>query len=368
MWGLINYGRQWQILKAKILTEMSEIHYSSEVIPSVGWALANIVCLTTEAGNDSVDLGSFNQGLDCASYVHVVITLAENLLGWIENVGWVRKEKQDVQIDVSVEPIDRSLCETETTHGSLKMSYIDLLRPVCQQWHLTNLLAIMKTDSYTHGAETTPPNNIERLGKFELLDIAYLYSYMLRIFSVLNPTLGSLPVLNMLSFTPGFLVNLWGALEGILFPGNGHVAENNHLCISKNSKKEKDAVFVKKQKGANKDGVNMWVNVLNKVTGKSQAGVDLTDGHPGTSLVDEDSCDVWDIEHLRCGPQGISKDLTCLLHLFCSTYSHLLLILDDIEFYEKQVKCFSLSLFFFLFFGSLEVLSDTNFLAFYNMS
>ena len=344
MWGLINYGRQWQILKEKILTEMSEMnlsetHYSSEIIPSVGWALANIVCLVTGVGNDSVDLGSFNQGLDCASYVHVVITLAENLLGWIENVGWVRKEKQDVQND-------RSLCETETMHGSLKMPYIDLLRPVCQQWHLTNLLAIMETDSYTRGAETTPANNIERLGKFELLDIAYFYSYMLRIFSVLNPTLGSLPVLNMLSFTPGFLVNLWGALEGTIFPGNSHVAENNHVCISKNSKKEKDGVFVKKQKGANKDGVNKWVNVLNKVTGKSQAGVDLTDGHPGTSQVDEDSCDVWNIEHLRCGPQGISKDMTCLLHLFCSTYSHLLLILDDIEFYEKQVNVLILFYFF----------------------
>jgi ubiquitin-protein ligase E3 B len=361
MWGLINYGRQWQILKEKILTEMSEmnlseIHYSSQVIPSVGWALANIVCLAMGVGNDSADLGSFNQGLDCASYAHVVITLAENLLGWIENVGWVRKEKQDVQSDVSVEPIDRSLCETETTHGSLKMSYIDLLRPVCQQWHLTNLLAIMKTDSYTHGAETTPPNNIECLGKFELLDIAYFYSYMLRIFSVLNPTLGSLPVLNMLSFTPGFLVSLWGALEGILFPGNGHVAENNHLCISENSKKEKDGVFVKKQKGATKDGVNKWVSVLNKVTGKSQAGVDLTDGHPGTSQVDEDSCDVWYIEHLRCGPQGISKDMTCLLHLFCSTYSHLLLILDDIEFYEKQVY-----IYIYFLVGSVEVLSDSNF-------
>lgn len=226
----------------------------------------------------------------------------------------------------------------ETTHG-LKMSYMDLLRPVCQQWHLTNLLALMKTYSFTHSIETMPPNNIEYFQKLELLDVAYFYSYLLRIFSVLNPTLGSLPILNMLSFTPGFLVNLWGALESIFFPRNDLVTErDNPLCVSKNLGKGKDCVLVKKKKGANKDGVNKWVNVLNKVTGKSQAGFDLVGSHPRPSQDDNDSCDAWDIEHLKCGPQGISKDMTCLLHLFFATYSHLLLILDDIEFYEKQVK------------------------------
>jgi ubiquitin-protein ligase E3 B len=324
--------------------DQSEIHASSKVIPPVGWALANIICLATGSGNDSVDPGWFIQGLDYASYVHVVITLAENFLGWLENVGWMRKEKQDDIIDVSAEPIDTILHETETMYGSAEISYMDMFRPISQQWHLKNLLAIMNADSHTQSAETVPPNNIERSEKLELLDIAFFYSYMLRIFSVLNPTFGSLPVLNMLSFTPGFLVNLWGALESILFPRNSHITESNHhLCISKNSGKEKDGGFVKKQKGANKDGSNKWVNVLNKFTGKSQSGSDYRDvieGHPRPSPVNEDSSNEWDIEPLRSGPQGILKDLTCLLHLFCATYSHLLLILDDIEFYEKQVKTF----------------------------
>ncbi|KAM4078496.1 hypothetical protein ACB094_09G041900 [Castanea mollissima] len=302
------------ILKEKILIEMSEmdqseIHSSSKVIPPVGWALSNIICLAAGSENDSVDHGRFIQGLDYASYVHVVITLAENFLGWLENVEWMRKEKQDDLIDVSAEPIDTILHETESLHGSLKMSYMDMFRPICQQWHLKSLLAIIGTDSHTQSAETVPPNNIECLRKFELLDIAYFYSYMLRIFTVFNPAFGSLPILNMLSFTPGFLVNLWGNLESILFPVSNRITENNHyLCAGKSSGKEKGGVFVKKQKGANKDGANKWVNVLNKFT-----------------------------EPLRCGPQGISKDMTCLLHLFCATYSHLLLILDDIEFYEKQV-------------------------------
>lgn len=334
------------ILKEKILIEMSEmdqseIHSSSKVIPPVGWALSNIICLATGSENDSVDPGRFIQGLDYASYVHVVITLAENLLGWLENVEWMRKEKQDDLIDVSAEPIDTILHETERMHGSLKMSYMDMFRPICQQWHLKSLLAIIDTDSHTQSAKTVPPNNIECLRKFELLDIAYFYSFMLRIFTVFNPTFGSLPILNMLSFTPGFLVNLWGNLESILFPVSNHITENNrYLYTGKSSGKEKGGVFVKKQKGANKDGANKWVNVLNKFTGKSQADDDcrdLIDGLPSPSPVNQDSCDVWDIEPLRCGPQGISKDMTCLLHLFCATYSHLLLILDDIEFYEKQV-------------------------------
>lgn len=312
----------------------SEFHFSSKVIPPVGWVLANIIFLASGSENGSADSGRFSQGLDYASYVHGVITLAENLLGLIENVGWIKKEAQDMQSDVYVD----CLHGNETTHG-LKMSYMDLLRPVCQQWHLTNLLALMKTYSFTHNIETMPPNNIEYFQKLELLDVAYFYSYLLRIFCVLNPTLGSLPVLNMLSFTPGFLVNLWGALESIFFPGNDLVTERDHpLCVSKNLGKGKDGVLVKKKKGANKDGVNKWVNVLNKVTGKSQAGFDLVGSHPRPSQDDNDSCDVWDVEPLKCGPQGISKDMTCLLHLFFATYSHLLLILDDIEFYEKQVK------------------------------
>lgn len=322
--------------------DQSDIDFSFKFIPPVGWALGNTVCLAAGSDNGSVNPGRFNEGFDYASYIHVVITLAENLLGWVQNVGWMMKGKQDVQNDVSVDPMH----EIETEHVPSKMSFIDLLRPVYQQWHLTNLLEIIKIGAYSDGADTMPPNDVECLGKFELLDVVYFYSYMLRIFSVLNPMHGSLPVLNMLSFTPGFLVSVWGALESILFSGNGNVTAKSHRpCISKNSGKAKDEGFVKKQKGEtkdNKDGVNKWVNVLNKVTGKSQAGIDLNDSHPRASQVEEDSWDLWNVEPLRCGPQGISKDLACLLHLFCASYSHLLLILDDIEFYEKEVNFFSL--------------------------
>ncbi|XP_021908653.1 E3 ubiquitin-protein ligase UPL7 isoform X3 [Carica papaya] len=326
------------ISRDKILMEISDMdrlgnQCSSMVIPPVGWALANIICLVTGSESDS---SGFNQDLDCASYVHVVITLAENFLPWIDNVGC----KDHCNFDISAEPTGTIFHEDETICKSLKMSYMDLLRPVCQQWHLAKLLATSREVASAHGDKTLSTNNPNYLWKLELLDITYFYSQMLRIFKELNPAAGQLPILNMLAFTPGYLVSIWGVLESSLFPGNGHYAEDTCRGKGKVSGDSKDGFSEKKQKDASKDGVNKWVNVLHKFTGKSQAGsghIDLVEGQPGTSEVSEDSSDVWDIETLRRGPQGISKEMSYLLHLFCATYSHLLLVLDDIEFYEKQV-------------------------------
>ncbi|KAB2630996.1 E3 ubiquitin-protein ligase UPL7 [Pyrus ussuriensis x Pyrus communis] len=237
------------------------------------------------------------------------------------------KDKQALQSDVEThEKPNTVLCEGEM--GSFKM-YLDKFRPISQQWHLTDLLATMNKVGDIQGSETLTPKKIEHLGKLELQDIVHLYSYTLRIFSFLNPTVGSFPVLNMLSFV---------ALETYLFPRDGHTAPEYYDCISGGVKK--DEAFERKLKHTNNDGVNKWVTVLHKITGKSQAGIDntnLSDSQPKPRFVHEDSSDVWDIEPVRHGPQGISKDMSCMLYLFCSSYSHLLLILDDIEFYEKQV-------------------------------
>lgn len=338
--------RTLAILKDNILLEMSEMVESkmpcSKMVSRLGWVIANIICLATVNENNSLDLGRFTQGLDYALYVRVVIILAENLLVGLENIGWIRKGNQEFEgsVESSAGLIDTVICEAETTHGSLKISYMDLFKPVYQQWHLMKLLATMKKEVLIHGGDNSLSKNLEHLGKLELLDIAYFYSCMLRIFSVLNPAVGSLPVLNMLSFTPGFLVNLWGALENSLFPGKNHVFEDNYHSTSKISGINIEGFFDKKQKQPTKVGVNKWVTILHKITGKSPADIDYMNSandQPSPSHTDEDSCDVWDVEPLRLGPMGISKDMACLLHLFCATYSHLLLVLDDLDFYEKQV-------------------------------
>ncbi|EOY08056.1 E3 ubiquitin-protein ligase UPL7 isoform 3, partial [Theobroma cacao] len=330
------------ISRDKIVGKMSEIDQSdmdcsSKAIPQVGWALSNVICLASGSENDFLDSRVLNQGQEYASYVHVVTILADNLLEWLHNVGWNEKGNQNLEgnNEAHVEPVSAVMQESETACGSLKTSYMDLFRPVCQQWHLKKLLSLSERYAHTDEAKILPPNSLECLGNLELLHIAYFYSYMLRIFAAFNPMVGPLTVLNMLSFTPGFLGNLWGVLESSIFRGNSHTIGDSYHGTNKVSGKKKEGID-KKLKQANKDGVNKWVNVLQKFTGKSQADVDFADS-VDDHLVDDDSVDVWDIEPLRHGPQGISKDMSCLLHLFCATYSHLLLVLDDIEFYEKQV-------------------------------
>ena len=313
----------------------SDVLVSFKAIPPVGWALTNIICLETGDDNDSVNYGSLKQGLDYALYVHVVIALSESLLACLDNTGWIRKKRKALQTDVetSTQPVDTVLHEGEATYESLIMSYMDQFRPVCQQWHLTNLLASINTDA-SNMVETPLSNSLECLRKLDLCDVALFYSNLLRIFSALSPIRGSLPVLNMLSFTPGFIVRLWGVLEDSFFSGDKHISDHH---TSENSKHKS---FEKSQKQISKDRANRWVNALQKFAGKSQAARDCTDpigSHSEPSRVNEDSSELWDIEPMRHGPQGIPNDMFAMLHLFCATYSHLLSVLDDIEFYEKQV-------------------------------
>ncbi|KAL4371494.1 hypothetical protein HN51_015998 [Arachis hypogaea] len=328
------------ILKEKVLMEMSELVQSDNLvafreIPPVGWALTNIICLATGNGNGSVNARSLNQGLDYALYVHVVITLAESLLAHLDNIGWMRKKRKTVQTDAgtSTDPVGTVMYDGEATYESLIMSYMDQFRPVTQPSHLTNLLASINRDG-TNKVETPQSNCLPCLKKLDLFDVALFYSNLLRVFSTLSPIRGSLPVLNMLSFTPGFILQLWEVLEVSLFSGD------KHISVYHTSGNAKHKTFEKMQKQISKDGGNRWVNVLQKFTGKSQAASDVTDpvgSYSEPSRENEDSLELWDVEPMRHGPQGIPKDVFSVLHLFCATYSHLLSVLDDIEFYEKQV-------------------------------
>lgn len=313
----------------------------SKMLPHVAWALANVICLATGSESSSMDLGMFTPDLDYSSYVRVVTILAEDLIAWFEKVKWTREENHEIQVnyDDSVGSVDALVPEKQKSYISLNTSYLDLFRPICQQWHLMKLLTVGNNSS-SHEADNPPPENLEPLGKHELRDVAFFYSYMLRIFSILNPVVGSLPVLNMLSFTPGFLVKLWAALEISLFPGKGHVVDDGDLCRSNISGNYKDRISDGTKKRIAKDGGNKWAHMLHKITGKSQGDLDFVvsiNGQPSSNQIDDSSGAAWDIESLRGGPDSLSVDSCCLLHLFCAAYSHLLLVLDDTEFYDKQV-------------------------------
>jgi hypothetical protein len=44
-----------------------------------------------------------------------------------------------------------------------------------------------------------------------------------------------------------------------------------------------------------------------------------------------------DLEIVKKGPEGVPEDVLPVLLLFCAAYSHLLVVLDDEEFYDHQV-------------------------------
>ncbi|XP_021737799.1 E3 ubiquitin-protein ligase UPL7-like isoform X1 [Chenopodium quinoa] len=330
------------ILNKKILMEYSRMDLSGVLYPNdiscVGWALSNIISLVTGRENGSSESSSFTDGVDIAGYVQVLNILAERFLTEIENNRFAEKERQELLEDGSCSKMYNYMAEV--TFGSL--NYMDLLRPVCQQWHLSKLMVAAKSSAFTNENDSlTPKSDLKHIKVLDLLDIAHYYSYMIRIYSALNLMLGPLPVLNMLSFTPGFLVSIWGAMEHALFPKATQASGDDLYHATEMYGNKSAGNSKRKQKQPSKDGAAKWVNVFYKISGKSQTDAD--NGSDGIDSQTEDSQiktnldDMWDVESLRCGLESISKEKLCLIHLFCATYAHLLLVLDDIEFYEKQV-------------------------------
>lgn len=216
---------------------------------------------------------------------------------------------------------------------------MDLLKPIYQQWHLRKLLILAKED-VPRERETNHDLDQRQVKcrSLKLTDIICFYYYMLRIFSSLNPSIGPLPILNMLSFTPGFLVDLWGTLEISIFGQTGHKSQEPEHEKQLAGSSSGEQISSTRQRRNTKDTPKKWANVLHKITGKSN---DADDTNLSDSLTSENSNDdaliLWDIETMRQGSEGIGKDVMHMLHLFCAIYGHLLLVLDDIEFYEKQV-------------------------------
>ncbi|GBG61834.1 hypothetical protein CBR_g23790 [Chara braunii] len=46
--------------------------------------------------------------------------------------------------------------------------------------------------------------------------------------------------------------------------------------------------------------------------------------------------DQWEVPSTKKGVEGLSRDVTAVLGVFCAVYAHLLMVVDDSEFYEKQ--------------------------------
>lgn len=322
----------------KKISEMDQLDITtnSKVMPGVGWALANTMYLAIASETSAQNSGRFAAGLDCTSYLRVVVILADSLLTSLENYSSLMPLCDETRAEKELSS-DPAFNMDDIACGPSKLSYIDLFKHVYQPWHLDKLLAL-ENESSIHGSDKLPSSKSDYKQKIELFDVAYYYSCMLRLFSALNPLLKALPILNMLSFTPGFLLTLWVQLEKFLFPGNNHFASLKSPYTSRTL--DQSDGHSDKQKRFSRDTGNRWVNVLHKITGKALSdndSLDLGNEQPNLNPIEELPSNEWDIELLRQGPEGISNDISCMLHLFCSSYSHLLLVLDDIEFYDKQV-------------------------------
>ncbi|XP_031487793.1 E3 ubiquitin-protein ligase UPL7 isoform X2 [Nymphaea colorata] len=332
------------ISKDEIFSEMANLDKIKESnvgpVPSAAWALGNIMSLVTEHDSECTDSGRFLECLDYKLYLHAVCCISEFLLPCLEMVRDTKKynDKETTADDISKEATQSNFLKKEEYSEDLSMSLVNLIKPVQQQWHLIRLLAVVKKNDMTIGESHSSVQS----SCLELLDIVFFYSHMLRIYSLLNLASGSLPVLNVLAFTPGFLLELWEGLEGSLMSQGSTMSSSteqkdiSHVSLQKGALEEKERRSVK-------DSGNKWVNVLQKFTGKSTLDTDIHSSDRGSlfsetfGTTDQHSVDNWDVESLRRGPQGISKGASCMLYLFCTTYAHLLLVLDDTEFYEKQV-------------------------------
>ncbi|WOL02398.1 E3 ubiquitin-protein ligase [Canna indica] len=327
--------------KDKIVDEMLTLNQSeisgltAKSIPPLGWALANIINLAIE-GSDSGASGCFVKGLNCKLYVHAVNCISELFLHWLEsNQQLVNKDG-----DVILPTRDSFPGTADSDKCTSVILYINLLKPVHQQWNLRKLLTMAKVDITEEPHNACVRNkSLEDLGNLNLQDIIYFYYYMLRIFSSLNPVVGSLPILNVLSFTPGFLLELWETMESSIFRRTDHMSDEVKQYKDATFGRHAETICDTRQGQTLKDSGSRWASVLQKITGKStdESNACSRDVSLIPSPIAEGGYDTWDIEDMKQGAQGISKDLSCALYLFCATYAHLLLVLDDIEFYEKQV-------------------------------
>ncbi|XP_062212057.1 E3 ubiquitin-protein ligase UPL7 [Phragmites australis] len=324
------------IFEKIIKLEQSEVStVGTSIIPCSGWALGNIVNLAT-VHDELSNSGCFIQGLDFCLYVDAINCISQNLLKIFEESTGMSQCVGDTAFHA-----DTSLPEEGDTNDNCSMItlFMDLLKPIYQQWHLRKLLMLAKEDvSCGRGTNDDPTLKQIHFRSLKLSDVICFYYHMLRIFSVFNPSFGALPILNMLAFTPGFLVDLWGALEITIFGRAQKLQETGYDKQLATSSSGEQISSMRQRKNV-KDTANKWANVLQKITGKSS---DSEDGNHTDSILNSQQCNddaltLWDIETMRRASEGIGKDLMCMLHLFCAIYGHLLLVLDDIEFYEKQV-------------------------------
>ncbi|XP_024536695.1 E3 ubiquitin-protein ligase UPL7 isoform X1 [Selaginella moellendorffii] len=251
-------------------------------VPHQAWSLTNVVSI--------VSVGSLSEPM-YSHFVEAVCCLLHSMIPWIEEV---RERKRSYEDSGDEDTEDYTELHSRCGGAALD-SFIRLLRPLFDQRQVLQLFE--KATSSSVG----------------LPNIARLYSYLLTTFSVLNFGGGALPVLNVLAFTKELLPQLWNWFMSSI-----------QLKIVK-MPESRGALPAKEQ--SSRQLSSKLANTFLKRT-KSASSESISEVHDDGQ---------WHIEQLKGGPAALSEDAASVLTLFCTLYAHLLLVLDDNEFYDKQV-------------------------------
>lgn len=294
-------------------------------------ALINIVALAK--GPTKNGFTDFVKGIAFDAYLKAVCSLLDQSIPWIQSLhsnteAKERDERHDfVLCNTGLSDFDnqgKSFC-----HADARLQLIEDLGPLYQHWHLRQLLE-HNCENYELGSETA-------MVVLKLSDIAMLYSRLLTIFKLLHEERIPCPVLNLLAFAPGFLGQLWAWLDDVLGLTHcyGEKASLKAGEVTDAGKQSEKGMLPRKDERLSGSLSSRWASAVSKIKGKGSS----SDAYDSDVRVIEagSATNFWDVEKLKNGPPDVTKEVLHVLTLFCAAYSHLLMILDDDEFYKRQV-------------------------------
>ncbi|KAG6544429.1 hypothetical protein Mapa_014067 [Marchantia paleacea] len=343
-------------------TQMSKVGQELELFPPSLWALANLVSLASGSGPATVKgkeiAGRFVKGLECEDYVQALCCLLSDLRPWIDS----KQQQQRFRSRYTSEDCDEGDVNhfgifMDNASGSIDHSSNDdftavhqllqeNLKPVHQTWHLQQLLEACKNSATAKeepgGMQALQGGSAKEKKPLGLPEVAKLYSSLLAAFTAFNLS-GGYPILDVLALSQSLFPLLWDWLRSSLkLPTSVGYSSKSTIPSSRSA-------FAPKDGNPAKNAGGKWAAalVLRMRTRSSGAEGSTTADKAGSSNLEkldssrESEADLgasqlWALEAMRKGPVGVPSDAVPVLSLFCASYAHLLVVMDDEQFYERQ--------------------------------
>ncbi|KAI5061390.1 hypothetical protein GOP47_0023895 [Adiantum capillus-veneris] len=300
-------------------------------------ALTNIValskCPTVNGSTKFVD------ALSIDAYLKAVCSLLDQSLSWLKSLQTDSAENEQDDIhDCLVHKTRYCKCEKSPEalfQADARLQMLKDLEPLCQLWHLRQLLD-QSCGKCNSEADHINLKSDTITATLKLSDIAMLYLKVSTVFKSLHEERIPCPVLNLLAFAPGFLCQLWGWLDDVLGLSQCCNEKANYKTAeTKETGTHLDRLVPQKDERMSGSLSSRWASAVSKIKGKGSCSEAMDSN---IKAIEEDrNANIWNIERMRSGPMGIPKEALRVLTLFCAAYGHLLMILDDEEFYERQV-------------------------------